>query len=122
LAKRREKIDLWSRPDQAVQIKSYGKGDELIIIKTNDLDFPGVEVSGDDQKKRHFSRLSAEFKKFVMKIDQYNKGREEKDKIEGYFIEIPAKLYDQNTGVPKPRLIEDLRQRMAELEQARAEN
>jgi hypothetical protein len=98
------KIDMWSDPEHAVQIKSTG-ADTPEVVPTDEIAFPGVEVKRDGEFAHYNSRLFFEKQKFRAKVAEYGKYTNNPN-LKGYFIVIPNSKVDFTTGEPDKGLVE----------------
>lgn len=102
-------IDLWTDKKSAVQIKSTRAGEPL-IIETDTIGFPGVEIEHNGEIHHFDSSLSEKFKKFRAKLSKYQSII--KKKIRGYFIVVPYSEFDFVTGQPSKGLISFVRKKL----------
>ena len=104
------KIDMWDDASRAIQIKSTG-ADELEIIETDTLVFPGAQIEHDGETKHIASNLLAEAQKFGIKLKEYRRLTKQPN-LRGFFITIPHSKVDFATGEPDPELIATVRRKL----------
>ncbi len=104
------KIDMWSDPTHAVQIKSTGS-ETPEVIETDEIAFPGTEVRRNGEVAHYNSRLFLEQQKFRAKVDEYGKFTNNPN-LKGYFIVIPNSKVDFTTGEPDNELVEVIRKKI----------
>ncbi len=106
-------IDLWiDETNQPVQIKK-SNASEVEIEKTEDIEFPALEVAGPAGHTQHFAieQPNREQIQFKMNIKRY--AERVGHPVDGYFIRVPYGQVDSTTGKPTPELIEQVRAKLA---------
>jgi hypothetical protein len=104
------KIDLWSDASHAVQIKSTGKN-ELEMIETDTITFPGTEVEYGGGPKHISSEPLTEEERFGAKLEEYRRSTGQPD-LKGLFIRIPSSKVDFITGKPDEELVAAVRRKI----------
>lgn len=99
-----KKVDLWSDPKHAVQIKGSSR-EEFGIYKTSEVGPASTEVS-DGRTRRIFD---SDINSFKTKLKSFGEG------VEGYFIVVPSDKIDFMTGKPSEEIVKLVREKVGEL-------
>jgi len=102
-----EAIDMWSGSGEAVQIKGTRDDDAAVLIETDEIGFPGVDIKDGKELKHLNSYMQVQAQNFRAKLNRYNKFTQ-KD-VKGFFIVIPHSKFDHITGEPDPEFVERVR-------------
>jgi len=100
-------IDMWSKNEDAIQIKSNRKITEPMMTETDTAFFPGVITEDDEERCHYNSKYFADNQRFGLNLKKYGKiiGK----KLRGYFLVVPTAQFDFITGEPSEKIIEFVR-------------
>jgi hypothetical protein len=98
-----KKIDLWSDENHAVQVKGTAE-EQFDIFETDKIGPAPVEVSGKDGKTRKL--FDSALRTFRTKLKSFGTD------VTGYFIVIPSKMINFETGEPSDELVELVHQKI----------
>lgn len=103
-------IDIWTDKETVVQIKGAYDLSTSIIVKTDVISFPAIEVKDKNGQNMDFfaSKLSSSFQKFKIKVSKYQKIV--KKKLRGYLVVVPYEKFDFVTGEPDEEIIQQVKQ------------
>ena len=109
-----EAIDfkLQGEEDAIFQTKGSSLADEILLAKTEMIDFPGVEADSPNTpggKVMFRKKMSRDFTSFRQKVSEYEKSHGKK--VDAYFLVVPDSKYEAETGMPKPELAEFFREK-----------
>ncbi|MDF1497282.1 MAG: hypothetical protein P1P90_04435 [Patescibacteria group bacterium] len=105
-----EAIDMWSGSGEAVQIKGTPNDDAAVLIETDEISFPGVDINDGGELKHLNSYMQNQAQKFRAKLSRYNKFT--KQDVKGYFVVIPYSKFDHVTGEPDREFVNRVREEL----------
>lgn len=110
-------IDLWTDQETVVQIKGARDLSASIIVKTDAISFPAIEVRDKNNKNLNYftSKLSSSFQKFKIKVSKYQEIV--KKKLSGYLIVVPYEKIDFVTGEPDEEVVAQVQEALREKEE-----
>jgi hypothetical protein len=102
-------IDLWVEGN-AIQIKGTKTKKDVDIVEVDSTAFPGVQTEQNNNVLHFNSHFFYAAQKFKIKTEEYQK--ELHRPFHSYFVIIPYGFIDNETGEPKPELIEKIREKL----------
>lgn len=115
-----EAIDMWSKNEDAIQIKSNKNITEPMMTETDTAFFPGVITEDDEERCRYNSKYFADNQRFGLNLKKYGKiiGK----KLKGYLLVVPTAQFDFITGEPSEKIIEFVRDHINRKKEAENNN
>ena len=98
--------DLWVE-EHPVQVKGM-RGNEPEFTEVDSMTYPATSIRHGNRERVYTSHFDEEIDRFALKIRKYGelKGRE----MRGYFVAVPYRMIDWDTGDPSPELVDYFRE------------
>ena len=98
--------DMWVE-EHPVQVKGV-QGNEPQFVEVDTMTYPATSVRHGNRESVYSSHFDKDIDRFGLKIRQYGsmKGVE----MRGYFVAVPYRMIDWDTGDPSPELVEYFRE------------
>ena len=105
-------IDIWTDQESVVQVKGAYEEEhkQPILVETDTISFPGVEVTKEDEILHLNSFLMHKMQEFKAKVSAYKSviGKN----LRGYLVVVPYSKFDFVTGEPSEDIVSFVKQKM----------
>jgi len=105
-----EKIDLKissGKKDILIQVKQHHDASQPLVIGTKEIKYPSVSIK-ETNKNIHFSSYDIQ-EMTALQENCEEKSRRERKNIEAFYIVIPPKQCNKNTGRPSPKFLKEIK-------------